>query len=372
MDGNGSERFDTVIVGAGQAGLSAGYHLKEAGRSFVILDANDRIGGSWRTRYDSLQLFTPSWAVKLPGWRFPKRSAAAPLEGADGRLPRGLRRQVRPARADRGPGGADLPGRGPVRRVPRRRSARGRPRDRRLRGATATRGSPRSAASSTRRSSRCTRATTATRRSSATVGSWWSGRATRAPTSRSTSRARTRTWLSGPDRGHVPVSIDTWVARNVVFRIIRFVGVHVLTLRTPIGRRAKVKYASKGDMLVRVKPKQILAAGVERVPKTVGVTDGMPTLEDGRVLDVANVIWCTGLPSRPVVDRSPDLRRGRRARARAGRGDESEPGLYFVGLIFQYSAGSDVIPGVPRDAKYVVERLLERERSGAAPETVAA
>ena len=42
MDGNGSERFDTVVVGAGQAGLSAGYHLKRAGRSFVILDANDR------------------------------------------------------------------------------------------------------------------------------------------------------------------------------------------------------------------------------------------------------------------------------------------------------------------------------------------
>ncbi|HEV8058218.1 MAG TPA: FAD-dependent oxidoreductase, partial [Actinomycetota bacterium] len=78
MDGNGSERFDTVVVGAGQAGLSAGYHLKRAGRSFVILDANDRIGGSWRKRYDSLKLFTPSWAVKLPGWRFPKASARYP------------------------------------------------------------------------------------------------------------------------------------------------------------------------------------------------------------------------------------------------------------------------------------------------------
>ena len=78
MDGEGSERFDTVVVGAGQAGLSAGYHLKRAGRSFVILDANDRIGGSWRTRYDSLRLFTPSWAVNLPGWRFPRKSAPYP------------------------------------------------------------------------------------------------------------------------------------------------------------------------------------------------------------------------------------------------------------------------------------------------------
>ena len=78
MDGEGSERFDTVVVGAGQAGLSAGYHLKRAGRTFVILDANDRIGGSWRTRYDSLRLFTPSWAVALPGWRFPRKTAIHP------------------------------------------------------------------------------------------------------------------------------------------------------------------------------------------------------------------------------------------------------------------------------------------------------
>ncbi len=80
MDGKGSERFDTVVVGAGQAGLSAGYHLKRAGRSFVILDANDRIGGSWRKRYDSLRLFTPSWAVDLPGWRFPRKTAHHPTK----------------------------------------------------------------------------------------------------------------------------------------------------------------------------------------------------------------------------------------------------------------------------------------------------
>ena len=78
MDGEGSERFDTVVVGAGQAGLSAGYHLKRAGRSFVILDANDRIGGSWRKRYDSLQLFTPSWAVKLPGLALPEEERPLP------------------------------------------------------------------------------------------------------------------------------------------------------------------------------------------------------------------------------------------------------------------------------------------------------
>src|SRR5919197_1449677 len=81
MDGRGSERFETVVIGAGQAGLSAGYYLKRAGRSFVILDANAELGGSWLNRYDSLQLFTPRWAVRLPGWRFENRDVRYPSRG---------------------------------------------------------------------------------------------------------------------------------------------------------------------------------------------------------------------------------------------------------------------------------------------------
>ena len=151
------------------------------------------------------------------------------------------------------------------------------------------------------------------------------------------------TWLSGPDRGHIPVNIDTWIAQNVAFRLIRFVGVHVLTERTPIGRRSKAKH--QGDPLVRVKPKQLLAAGVERVPKTVGVRDGKPMLEDGRVLDVANVIWATGY-RRLLVDRPADPRRGRRARARArGRDGPAEPVLRRPLLPVLRRVGRD--PGSP-------------------------
>jgi putative flavoprotein involved in K+ transport len=120
-----------------------------------------------------------------------------------------------------------------------------------------------------------------------------------------------------------------------------------------------VKYASQGDMLVRVKPKQIFAAGIERVPKTVGVRNGSPVLEDGRVLDVANVIWCTGFRhdfswiDLPIFGEDGELLHHRGVVT-------SEPGLYFVGLMFQYSAGSNVIPGIGRDAKYVVRELVAR------------
>src|SRR6059036_2868123 len=68
----GVETVETIVIGGGQAGLSVGYYLKKQGRPFVILDANERIGGSWRTRtWNSLRLFTPARYDGLPGWSFP-------------------------------------------------------------------------------------------------------------------------------------------------------------------------------------------------------------------------------------------------------------------------------------------------------------
>jgi putative flavoprotein involved in K+ transport len=370
MNGNGSERFDTVVIGAGQAGLAAGYYLKQAGWSFVIVDANERIGGSWRRRYDSLNLFTPSWAVKLPGWRFPKGSARYPskdqmadyLEAYAARFDLPVRTGVQ------------------VRRVAREGDLYaltlddGRIETDHMIVASGADRDPRIPAFSRELDPAIVQMHSSAYRNPSqlreggvlVVGAGNSG----ADISLDVIDTHP-TWLSGPDRGHVPVSIDTWVAQNVAFRIIRFVGVHVLTLRTPFGRKARAKYASQGDMLVRVKPKQLVAAGIERVPKTVGVSAGMPVLEDGRVLDAANVIWCTGYRhdlswiDLPIFDEDGELVHERGVVA-------SEPGLYFVGLFFQYSAASDVIPGVPRDAKYVVERLLERKRSGSPHAPVAA
>ena len=80
MDGTGTERIETVVIGGGQAGLSAGYHLKEAGRPFVIVDANERVGDAWRNRYDSLHLFTPARYDGLPGGRFPGDRSRAPTK----------------------------------------------------------------------------------------------------------------------------------------------------------------------------------------------------------------------------------------------------------------------------------------------------
>ena len=63
--------YETIIIGGGQAGLATGYYLQQQGRDFVILDANERVGHSWRKRWDSLHLFTPARYNGLPGMPFP-------------------------------------------------------------------------------------------------------------------------------------------------------------------------------------------------------------------------------------------------------------------------------------------------------------
>jgi putative flavoprotein involved in K+ transport len=65
------ERFDVVVIGAGQAGLAIGHFLGKQGRRFMILEAADSIASAWRSRWDSLVLFTPRRYDALPGLAFP-------------------------------------------------------------------------------------------------------------------------------------------------------------------------------------------------------------------------------------------------------------------------------------------------------------
>jgi putative flavoprotein involved in K+ transport len=180
-----------------------------------------------------------------------------------------------------------------------------------------------------------------------------------------------QTWLSGPDRGHLPFDIDSWISRNIAVRLVVFAGRHVLTLRTPIGRKAKAQILSRGMMLIRTKPEQLTSAGIERVLRTTGVRDGSPVVEDGGALDVTNVIWCTGFRhdlswiDLPIFgeDGAPAHERGVVV---------TEQGLYLVGLPFQFAVASDVLPGVGRDARYVVKQLVRRSRAPRAMADLAA
>src|SRR6185369_501103 len=103
------------------------------------------------------------------------------------------------------------------------------------------------------------------------------------------------TLMAGRDTGEAPIRMDGFLARTVLARLLFRVVFHrVLTIRTPMGRKARPHILHKGHPLIRVKNRQLAAVGVERVPRLAGVREGRPQLEDGRVLDVANVLWCTG------------------------------------------------------------------------------
>jgi putative flavoprotein involved in K+ transport len=166
--------------------------------------------------------------------------------------------------------------------------------------------------------------------------------------------------LAGPKINEIPVKHGTLPFRPG-FRVFRFLGHRVLTRGNPIGRKVGPKLIQEPDPLIRTKSKQLTEAGVERVPRVTGVENGRPMMEDGRVLDVVNVVWCTGFKTDfgwidlPVFDQAGEPKHDRGV-------VESEPGLYFLGLVFLYSFSSDVLPGRGRDAKYVAKHIASRQR----------
>ena len=163
-----------------------------------------------------------------------------------------------------------------------------------------------------------------------------------------------RTWLSGRDKGEMPFRIESPL-RRVVLPVLWFVASHVLTMKTPLGRKVRPHVLAGGAPRIRVKSDDLLAAGVERVAKTIGARDGLPVLEDGRVMDVANVIWCTGFRQDFSWIDVPVF--GEDSEPMHERGITSEPGLYFVGLDFLYSFTSENVGGVGRDARHIAKHI---------------
>ena len=355
-----SERIDTLIVGGGQAGLAAGYALKKQGRDFTILESNDRIGDSWRTRWDSLKLFTPAKFCKLPGVRFPGRSRHFPtkdemgdyLEDYASRFDMDTRTGVRVEKLSRNGRTYVLETSDGVMEADNVVIAS---------GAHQTPKVPAFAQDLDRRivqlhSVEYKNPSQLRKGGVLIVGLGNSG----AEIANEVSRTHT-TYVSGKPSAQIPIKHQERGAL-IFFRLIRFIGHRVLTLRTPIGRKVQPKFIKQAAPLIRVKTKDLERAGVERVARVAGVENGRPVLEDGRVLDVANVIWCTGFrEAYPWID-LPIFDETGRPRQYRGVVEES-PGLYFMGVVFQYAASSDVLPGVGRDGEYIAKKLASRKPS---------
>jgi putative flavoprotein involved in K+ transport len=155
------------------------------------------------------------------------------------------------------------------------------------------------------------------------------------------------------------------VRRTIAPIVFRFIFHRLLTVDTPIGRKARPGFISKGTPLIRTRGSDLLAAGVHRVGRTEGVRDGKPTMADGTMPDVSSVVWCTGFHIGPSWIQLPVFGNdGEPIQSRGVVG--SEPGLYFVGTHFLYAASSAMIHGVGRDACRVVETIATRLQAKAA------
>lgn len=344
-----AEYIETVVVGGGQAGLAAGYQLQRQGLPFVIVDASERIGDAWRKRWDSLRLFSPAAFNALAGMKVPapggafitKDEMADYLEAYAHRFELPVRTGVCVERLWREDGRFQL------------RVGGSRLEADNVIIAMANYQRPRTPDFATQLSPEITQLhSTAYRDPSQlqdgdvlVVGAGNSGSEIAVEVVRSH-----RTYVSGRSPGSVPFRMNLLTGRLVLGGVFH----HVLTVDTPFGRRVKAR-GHGTTPLIRVRETEMAAAGIERVGRTAGVRDGLPVLEDGRVLDVRNVIWCTGfVPGFDFIDLpifgedGPIQERGVVA---------SHPGLYFVGLHFQYAMSSSMVQGVSRDAERVAKAI---------------
>ncbi len=366
MNAPSSHRHEVVVIGAGQAGLAAGYHLARRGIDFTVLEAGGRVGDIWRERYDSLLLYSPARYNELPGLRFPLAGHAFPtgrqmadyLEAyADHhQLPIELGVKVdRLGVTDTGDGAND---RYTISAGDRHHEAN------QVIVATGAFQRPQVPELARRLDPGIRQLHSAEYHGPhqlvegpvLIVGLSHSG----ADIAYELSTAGHRTFVSGKAHGQLPFSVDSRRAR-LAWPMMRFLAWNVLTLSTPIGRKMAPKVRAGGGPLLRVRRGDLESAGVTlHEARTVDVDGrGRPVLADGTALDVANVVWCTGFrPDYGWVD-LPVIGEDGWPRERRGVVDES-PGLYFLGIPFLYSFTSMLVLGAGRDAAHVVDRLAAR------------
>jgi putative flavoprotein involved in K+ transport len=350
-------QYETVVIGAGQAGLSAGYHLAQRGEPFVILDAADQVGGSWLNRWDSLKLFTPSGHDGLPGakfgggYTFPSRAEMVAY------LERYAERFHLPIRLGTHVDGLFREGDG-YRVTAGSESFLAR----NVILATGFHRVPKIPAFAGQLSPDIVQLHSADYRNPGElqpgtvliVGAGNSGAEIGVEVGKTH-----KVLLAGRNVGYLPIDMRGWQGK-LMFPFIWWMWEHILTEDKKPGRKVQAEaLEGHGEFLIRQKEKDLLAVGIERVARIGDVVDGMPRTEDGERLDVANIIWCTGFtPGFGWID-LPGLDSSGRLASKRGC-VLGQPGLYVLGQEFQYMFNSHTVGGVGKDAAYVVRHLAGR------------
>ncbi len=374
----GNEFGGTLIVGAGQAGLSTAFELRSRGLDCRILEAADSPGESWRRRWDSLRLFTPAQYCSLPGLAFPAPKGSFPTK-----------EQVADYLVSYAAGvpvtaGVEVTGIS-------------------VTGISSIAGNPDGSVFTLDTSAGEFTARHVVIATGATTAAFVPELAARL--SSEIHQLHSSDYGNPgqlPDGGVLVVGAGTsgleiaielagerqvWLAGRVPFHIpdpvLKYAGSaywqlisKVLTRRTLLGRKIARDFTSQGGPLISVSLADAERAGVKHLPRLEAFDDGgRPIFADGPPLDVSTVIWATGY--RPDYGWMAGLPGGGLPLDSRGwpvtqRGEVPEvPGLFFVGLPFQYGLTSTLLGGVGRDGAHVAGRIERRENQRLAPTTAA-
>jgi putative flavoprotein involved in K+ transport len=351
------EQVETLIVGGGQAGLATGYQLARLGQSFLILDANERTGDSWRKRWDSLRLFTPAYLSSLSGLDFPglrshcptRKEIADYLEAYAAQFDLPIRRGLSVDSVSKAndhfmisAGDRHFEAKNVVLAT----------------GAYQAPYVPNFAAQldpgiTQLHSSQYRRPSQLADGDVLVVGAANSGAEIALEVS-----ATHRTWLSGRHPGSEPTRPGSRVDRLLTPPFWLFLS-RVASVTNPIGRRMRPQMIKATLPLGRVKLKDLESAGVVRLPRTISARHGRPVMEDGRVVEVPNVVWCTGY--RATFDWVHLDVFDQEGQPVHDRGATGVPGLYFIGLFFLSSLASSLVGGVGRDAEYIARHIARTD-----------
>jgi putative flavoprotein involved in K+ transport len=343
------ETYQSIIIGGGQAGLAAGYHLAQRGENFTILEGEQRTGMAWRKRWDSLRLFTPAKFNGLPGMRFPaeelyfptKDEAADYLEAYAGKFQLPIKSNTRIGRLERDGEGYRL------------ENGKQSFRARNVIVATGAYQSPNIPAFAEQLDPAIVQLHSSAYRNpeqipagrALVVGAGNSG----AEIALELVKAGRKVVLAGRDVGRIPANrLGNILGGRPYWWFIS----HVLSIDTPIGRKMREQVQHHGNPLIRSNRAEILQAGVKTAPRLAGASDGKPRLEDGQIIETEAVVWATGFRpdyswiKLPVFDDYglPKHQRGVVPEAK---------GLYFLGLHFQSGLTSALMGGVGKDAEYI-------------------
>jgi putative flavoprotein involved in K+ transport len=344
------ERFDVVIIGAGQAGLAMGYFLARQGRRFVILEAADSIGSAWRTRWESLLLFTPRRYDALAGLAFPGDPDGYPARdeviaylghyAAAFELPVELNSAVRSlTRAD----GTFVIGLDDKRIAANQVVV-----------ATGPFQVPDIPVLSSELAPEVfqTHSTGYVRPSDVPEGRVLvvGGGNTGYQIAEELSATRQVLLAVGSRQTPVP---QRFLGRSLFWWLTK-TGVIKKTVDSRIGRRLQHR-----DTLIGSSPRELRRRhGVDLKPRVVGANSRTISFADGSNVDVDAVIWATGYrPEHSWID-LPVLDSGGSLRHR--RGVTDVPGLYFLGLSWQHTRGSALLGWVKDDAEFIAAQIAAK------------